>query len=841
MSPLIKYTSLLIVVVAAAVLPGCRPTRKLGKGEYLLVHNEIVNVPAGIDKDEIASYVKQKPNRKLLAIEQEHFKFRLFFHLGIYNLVNQEKMRKKRQRYEARIDAKNLRRAKKGKSPKSKNRLTLREWLIDIGEAPVVLDSILMRKSTRQLQLFLDNKGYFNNSVTDSVTTQGNKATVFYTIIPRKPYTIRKIDYRIEDELLAYYVYNDTAARLINQGDIYDGDKLQAERDRITRSLKNEGYYYFTREYIYFTGDSSLRTNQIDITIGIKKFTTSSRTDSAVTEANHQRYYVNRVYIQTDFIPGLADTARLDTSYYFHEGNRESGSPDYIFLHRGRLQYRPFVIVDEVELQKNKVYQQADAENTYRGLADLKAFKLVSITFREAGADRLDAYIQLTPVLRQAFTTEMEGTNTQGSYGVAGGGVYQNNNTFRAAELLEVRLKGALEAQKLINESGEANNNTLSFFNTIEVGPEVRLNIPRPLFPFNVFDYNKVANPRTSVSSMYNFQKRPDFTRSLYNLSYSFTWRDNLPSYRRGVLRHSFYPIEINFVKVDPSPAFQRDLEIKNNLLLRNQFTDHLTTSTRWSSTYSTQQPKRKHYIYLRGTAESSGFTLQQFHDLVKADTDSMGRYRISNVVFSQYIRFDADARFYTNLTEHKQLVFRIAGGEGFPYGNLEVLPFERSFFSGGSNSIRAWRARSLGPGSFHSAFGESFDQIGDIQIESNFEYRFNVIKMVNAALFIDAGNIWLRKPDPKRPQGEFEWDRFYKEFAVGTGAGLRVDFSFFIVRLDAGLRVRDPKFGEEGRWVITRLFDSAWQENYSVYYSTPTKKVEYSFVNFNLGINYPF
>jgi outer membrane protein assembly factor BamA len=844
LSPRFKNTILLACIITACVISACKPARNLKAGEYLLVDNEIIGNPAELEKEEIKSYIKQKPNRQLIKLKlTDNLGFRLMFHLGLHNSIDEQKMKAKKKKRDNKIKAKNEKREAKGKAPKNKEKLTWREWVRDIGEAPVVLDSVLMQKSTKQIKLLLNNKGYFNSTVRDSVSTgkrknRTNWATVHYIINPGTPYKVRSVKYRIEDELLAYYidpVHSDTTVRAIQPGQVYDVDKLQAERERITNRLKNEGFYYFTREYIYFRIDSNLNSRQVDVIIGVKKFAQlASETGDSIVETNHQRYYVNKVFINTDFSPGI-DTAKYDTTYYHLPGNASSGQPDYIFLHKGKLKYRPFVIVNELDIRTHELYQATNAEATYKRLADLKAFKLISIRFVESGSDKLDCYIQLTPVLRQSYTLESEGTNSAGNLGIAGSIVYQNNNTIRAAEILEIKLKGGIEAQKLINETGEADNDNLTFFNTIEFGPEVSLNIPRPLISTRS-SRTKRNRPKTAFITSYNFQQRPEYKRSIYNLSYARNARYEFKNDKNLVLRHSTYPVEINFIKVDPTASFEEALAASNNLLLKNQFTNHMTTSTRWVGTLTNQGGKRPEYFFLRFTAESSGNALRWLHQQFDATPDTTGSYRIFNVIFSQYLRFDVDFRKYWSLNEHNKFVFRLAGGEGFPYGNLNVLPFERSFFAGGSNSIRAWRARSLGPGSFQSSFGESFDQIGDIQLEGNLEFRFNVIKMVNAAMFIDFGNIWLRKPDPKRLNAEWEWNRFYKEIAIGSGGGVRVDFDFFIIRLDAGLKLYDPKFGESGRVVLGHFFDKQWRENYKNYFGH-----EYSFINFNLGIGYPF
>ena len=894
-------------MLAAFLASACSPTRKVPAGKNLLVENHIIDKSTNIEKAEIESYIKQKPNRKILGVVR--------FHLALHNMVNEKKneIRKvsRNQRYEKvnlrrkkREDRKNARRKirneKKNRKRKAKNeavkpyipynakyknpdKQTWREWLMEIGEAPVVLDSMMMNKSAKQVKLLLNNKGYFNSTVRDCVVIkekpkhrvlrnfkrffgvkdtikrESKRAEVYYTIKAAPPYTIRKLNYLIEDGQLAGYVYSDTAARIIQPGQNYDVDKIQAERDRIAISLKNNGFYDFVREYVHFSVDSNLNKNQVDITIGIKKFAKPVTEDGdSIIEVPHQRYFINEIFVVTDFNPSAPKAVPSDTTWYASKGNISSRAPlqdyNYIFLHNGRIHYRPYVIANELEMHRNELYQVSNSEATYKRLADLRAFKLVSIRFERVGpdSDKLNCFIQLTPILKQAYTLQTEGTNSSGNLGIAGSLVYQNKNTMRGAEILEVRLKGALEAQKLITGEEVNNNDNLTFFNTIEIGPEISYNVPRPLKPFQWFRFKRLANPKTSFIATYNFQQRPEYTRSIINLSYSLNFRQE-PNWKRapGVLvRHSVFFPELSLVKVNKSADFEQALNNSNNLLLINQFTDHATPALRWVSVFDNQRmKKRPKHFYLRLTGEASGNVLRSVRVLYDrvAGNDIPESYKVLNVPHSQYVRGEVDFRRYNRLTQHSSFVTRFAAGMGVPYENLNVLPFERSFFSGGSNSIRAWRARSLGPGSFQSAFGESFDQIGDIQFEGNLELRFNVIKMINAAWFVDFGNIWLRRPDPQRVGGEFNLERIVKEgeIAVGAGAGLRVDFDFFIIRLDAGVKIRDPRFGVEGRWVIQNIFDETWKQNYSDYYSQPgaseDERVKYPFVNFNLGIGYPF
>ena len=406
--------------------------------------------------------------------------------------------------------------------------------------------------------------------------------------------------------------------------------------------------------------------------------------------------------------------------------------------------------------------------------------------------------------------------------------------------MLEFRLKGGIEAQKTFNDNTNANANDLNtpieLFNTREFGPELNINIPRFLLPFNV-RASINANPKTIFTSALNYQRRPDYTRTITNFSLGYTWKESTRK------RHTINPVVIDFVKVDLQPLFQDYLinKVQNRFIL-NSFSNHLSTSTRYSFVYDEQDiKKQQNFSYFRLNAESSGNILRGIYNVsnsIKPDIfvkDVDGRYTIIDIAYSQYLRMDADYRFYYNSSEINKIVFRIAAGIGKPLANFQVLPFERSFFSGGANGIRAWQSRTLGPGSYTNKIFTS-DQLGDGQLEGNIEYRLKLFKIINGAFFIDAGNTWLRQPDPNRPGGDFQLNRFYKEIAIGSGFGIRADFNFFIIRCDIGIKVRDPQFVEDRRWVIQHLFDPAWKQEYRTIHDT-----KYSFLAFNIGIGYPF
>lgn len=834
-----KKTDLLaccfLLLLIAALFSSCNPTKKLTEDEVLLTKNVVVNKNGASEKNDVQSYIKQKPNRKMIFWKM---------YLQIYNSVNQAKLEKikmkrmaRRESYNSakmekynRINAKRDAKGKKKLNVKLKKKepFIFREWWLSIGEPPVIVDSMLTKKSARQIKFFLNNKGFFNSSVKDSISATHKKATQYYLIKEGNPYKVRNISYEMKDDQLNYYVLTDAGGSEIIRGINYDVDVLQRERDRITNELRNNGYFYFSKEYIYYEVDSSLGTHEVDVTLGIKNPIAKVEGEKDSTrEVTHARYYINNIYIYTDYDPKLKaapkDTLLLN---------------DYYLLSTGPLRYKPRLIANALFISKGELYQQKHADQTYKRLSELKLFRSVQLVFSAVSSDKIDCSIYLSNTPKQSFSVETEGTNTSGTLGIAGNLVYQNKNILKGGEILEVKIKGALEAQK---KTDTKNNDAIITgaedvlpFNTLEMGGEVNLRVPRFLTPFNISG-TKSNDAKTNFISTYNYQLRNDFGRSIANLSFGYSWKETVTK------QHVINPMEFNLVNIDIRDAdLQSTINNSKDLFLKNSYSDHFTLGSRYAFIFNNQEiRKKKNFSYLRVGAEGAGnamrgvFTLIDRNNpldyypdtLYKSDgtIDTIEKnYTIENIRFSQYVRFDIDYRFYKLVNDKDKLVFRFAFGIGKPFYNLRELPLEKSFFGGGPNSLRAWQARTLGPGGYADSSGSNVaDKIGDNKIEANFEYRFNVIKALHAALFIDAGNIWLRKKYSSYPNGEFTGSKFIGQIAIGTGLGFRLDFNFFIIRLDYAFKLRDPALQEDDRWTFGK------------------QPLKHGVLNF--GIGYPF
>jgi len=828
---------------------GCS-TKRLANGEVLLKKVIIKCDNPAISKDDLYSYVKQKPNRKLLGLNTIHLLKRgsigkkglltdgsgYPLYLIINNFANPKRELKRKIRRDERFAKKmlqyngNSKGKKQNKEPKKHK--TLGEFLMNIGEAPSLIDSNKTNRSVNQIVSYLNNKGYFGSTVDDTVIypqlqkNRRQKAIQCYIIHPSQPYTLRSIAWDIKDEGIAIAIVSDTATEYcqIKRNMNYDFDSFEAERDRITKLLKNKGYYKFSKDYIRFSIDSTLGSHQADVQITINKQELKLN-DSSFANVNHQQFTIRNIYIKSLFdlqqLREDKDISNYDTTLYRNLLFLRNKDSIYGTNIEKTLKFKPYILEQRISFRKDIIFRQLDYEATYRQLTNLRVFRQVVIDPIEVGDNKLDMYIKLFPFSKQSYTAQFEGTTNSGSnLGIGGSVSYENNNLYGGAEILRLGIKGGTEVQQTINASSNSEN---LGFNTIQIGADASLNIPREFFPFSLL-VNKKKLPekmttqdrRTVFLSSFNYQSRSDYDRTLANVSYGYTFK----YLKNGKI--SFFPIELNIVKVKPKAGL---LELLQNPdpLLQYRFTDHLIQNLRITYILNKQKNNNGDILFLKIDGESSGLLLREFFELSKINPDANGSYEIAKIPFSHYIRLFADGRFNKAIGAYQRLVGRSALGIGLPLSNYPTLPLEKSFYSGGANGIRAWEARTLGPGSYIIPSDQKYAQFGDIQLEYNLELRFRITKTLNGAAFIDGGNIWILKKDSSRPNADFSFKKmnFLNDLAFGPGLGLRYDLSFFIVRLDWAFKLRDPSYPIGERW-----------------YNPSQRKLS---SNLNFGIGYPF
>lgn len=820
-----------IFIAFILIITACNHTKKLKEGQYLLQKNTIICDESTIDAYELDGILKQKPNTRIFK--------KIPFHLIVYNWPDTVKMKEKTVKRHARIDRRNHRRELNGKDPKP-YKVSFKErvgtWLMtSVGEAPVILDSAKVKTSTRQLNYYMFNKGYFDNTVSDSIHIdyERKRAYVKYYISAKEAYVINNVTFAIDDKKLKKLIEKIQKESLVKIGEVIDMDKLDAERERINSYLKDRGYYYFNKEFVYFKLDSALCRHSVDVNISIHNVTRPDpKNPDSLIQTPHVRYNVANVYVNTDFDPIIAgDEERVNV----YDTVFTADSSFFMIYNptKGKIKFKPDELVQSIYVSKGTTFRQKEVESTYKKLSALGIYKNISVNFQPNPLDptMLDCYINLVPSKRQSFLAEGTGTNKAGNLGIQVNTSYRNKNVFRGGESFKFSLHGGIEAQQPVTNQddqlidvGEGIVNDLvpvNTFNTLEFGPEVSLNIPKFLLPFNLVKFSKNSSPQTVFSTKYNYQRRPDFTRAITEANWSYQFV--LPGKEEKVNKtfNSFFFTLLNVSGVNISnetEEFVDRLTSLNDQLLINSYRDHLIVGSQLSHTFNWSSPSRLNdAFYLKTGLDWGGNLLRAFMGMIGTPLNANGDYELLGIQYAQYVKTDMEARYYINFNEASKMVFRAYGGVGLPGKNFDqALPFEKSFFVGGSNGLRAWKARAVGPGSFNDTLN-SLDKIGDIVIEGNIEYRFDLFGFIEGALFADVGNIWNIKENEARPGSGFS-SKFLSELAIGVGVGLRLDLDFFVIRFDFATPIKDPERTVGDRWTF-----------------------DISRTNINVGIGYPF
>lgn len=804
--------------IAILILFSCSPTRRLKDHQFLHTKNtvkETRKLPAN-ERDELAEYVVPATNKKILGF------WRIY--LQIYNLPNEDKINQNKIKQYEKINDKNIKIAdynSKQTNPNKKRKykepkLLFGEWLQSIGEAPVLFDSIKIKKSKDLLRRYAINKGFFRTTVIDSVIYNKKKkmAQVIYTVNRGPAYYVDSISYNVNDFQIANFI--EEMKGDLKKGMKYDLEIFDEERDKITELLRNNGYYLFVKDYLKYEADTisdSLKV-QLSMKLNDPNLIFLQRGDT-VKVTKHKRFRINEIYVIPNYQIDKSLITSVDTVRY----------RDYTYIYYNKQNYNPKILSQSIFFERGEFFQATDEVRTHKALSELKNFKYINVRFEpiftNEGTDKLNCYIELSPTPKQAIGLEAQGTNTDGNLGISLSTSYINKNIFKGAELLEFRLYGGAEIQIIQGDSADiANSNVLGPFNTFEVGTQISLLMNRFLFPIKISKIKKFVRPKSRLTLNFNYQTRPDYQRWVGSILFGYEWNSS------AKIKHVLNPAEISLIKIDPEQQFTDFINSINDQFVRNSFRDHYIQAGSYTFLFNSQDiTKRKNFIFFRGNLQWAGNILYAISKITNDPLVNGKHTVLGNIAYAQFFRSEFDFRMYNYLHKNHSLAFRAFLGIGVPYGNSDVMPFEKAFFIGGSNDLRAWLPRTMGPGSFNGVVSASdtgrVDQVGDIKILVNAEYRLKMWRFIEGALFADFGNIWLMRQDANRPNGEFAFDRFWNEFAFGAGAGLRFNFGFFIFRLDVALPIRDPRLPSGERWVITKL--------------------QFKDVRFNVAIGYPF
>ena len=690
-----------------------------------------------------------------------------------------------------------------------------------MGEAPILLDTTLVAQSTEELRRYYINKGFLNAEVQAEIdTTRRKKATVRYSITENDPYYISPYRMRIDDPKIdsianlkapersmlasAFRGVSSDYTPLVKDSALFDRDLLDKERQRITTLLRRRGYYAFNRDYLSYIADSSNVPNIVDLDMLLRPYR-SQQADGSVIDTVHRQYYINDVTIVTDYDPlsfeslthRRPDTVRVD-------------GVDIVYLN-GKKTVRPKVLERNNFIIPGKLFNERNVEQTYASYATLRSLRNVNIRFSEIEQNdtmKLNCTILTSPAKLQGFGVDLEGTNSSGDLGFATSLNYQHRNIFKGSEVFSAKIRGAYEA--LSGAQVESN----SYW---EAGAEVSFFFPRFLFPFVSNDFRRKVRATTELKASYSIQTRPEFTRSIISGGWHHIWQE-----RSNVqARHVFKLIDIDYIHLPKIKTSFRD-SLPVSTLLYN-FTDQFVLGTGYTYSFNNYNPqdRMRNTHSMRFSFEMAGNLLYGLSKLRGASKDAEGRYTLFGTNYAQFMKADIDFAKGIVLDSRNKIVFHVGVGLGYPYGNSRVLPFERSYFSGGANSLRGWSVRSLGPGSMPLTDDITFaQQVGDIRLDLNLEYRTKLFWKLEMAAFVDAGNIWTFHKDKDRPMGNFDLARFYREIACSYGLGIRADFDFFLLRFDTGMKIFDPQMDKGRRWsVLNPNFNGNFAWHFAVGY----------------------
>ena len=623
--------------------------------------------------------------------------------------------------------------------------------LHSIGEAPVLFDSLQAGKSCEELQLALCNLGYLDAQVELFTTVKGKKLNAFYVLHPGSHYHIRNLKYDIQDSVIADLLSHDVEKRGLHEGMVFNVNALNEERSRLTTFLQNNGYYRFHKEFISYLADSIQESRQVDLTLQLRPYRTSDSNDTL-----HTRYTIRKIsYASGDLLDSV-------------------------------IHLRDRVLRENTLLTEGHLYSADALQNTYNHFGRLGAVRYTNINFQaDPDSALLDMGVQVQTNKPSTLSFQPEGTNTAGDLGAAASLTYENRNLFRGSETFSVQLRGAYEAIRGLE--GYRNQDF------VEYSVESRLSFPRFIMPFLSRETRRKTIATSEVSLLYDTQNRPEFHRRVLSAGWRYRWK---PQSRYD--QYQFDLVDLNYIFMPwISETFKNEYLQDNsnyNAILRYNYEDMFIMKTGFGYSYNNGR------VAIKTNLETAGNLLNLGSKVFDAERDGDGHYRVFNIAYAQYVKGDVD--FTCNLMPayKDQLVFHCGFGIAYPYGNSTVLPFEKRYFSGGANSVRGWSVRSLGPGRYKGYDGNInfITQTGDMKLDMNLEYRTHLFWKFGGAFFVDAGNIWTIRDYEQQPGGQFKLQNILSDMAVSYGLGIRLNFDYFIMRFDMGMKAVNPAYESE-------------------------------------------
>ena len=678
-------------------------------------------------------------------------------------------------------------------------------WLkYKIGEKPVLLSDVDREFNKDIIVNYSENKGYFNAKATYDTVSNNKKAQVIYTLRPGNQYLINKVKFQNDSIPVTEEIVKVSDKTLLKEGNPFDLGVIKSERERIDNQLKQKGFYYFHPDNLIIQADSTVTKNhKVELNVKLKENT---------PDLAKQQFTIDKVIVFPNY--NIRDVKDGKYNIPMDSDSLAKYAHNDIYVIDPEQKFKPKIFDRALYFKKGDLYNRADHNLTLNRLINLGVFKFVKNEFviSDSLNHKFDTYYLLTPRQIQSLRLEALGRTNSANY--AGSELNLNwthRNLFRGAEQFKASVYGAFDVQ--IGGPKDAKN-------LFRAGANAQLSIPRIVAPFR-FNSSSAFVPRTNISIGYEFQNRTEYyTLNTFSGSFGYLWKENVRK------EHDLKIIDITYVTPANVTPLYDSISAKSQALQR-VVQKQLIFGPTYSYTYTNTMLPKKNTIYYKGTLDLAGNLTGLFSG---ANVKDGKQKSIFGVPFSQYAKMEHDFRFYHKLGDKSSFASRFIGGIAYPYGNSDNIPFSKQFFSGGSNSIRAFRARTLGPGSFDPRTikqGYYFDQSGDIKLELNAEYRANIYKFLNVAFFADAGNIWLVNDDIQRPGAKFSSD-FLSEIAVGAGFGLRLDFSILILRLDLAMPFRVPYYEKGDRWTFDKINfgNSSWRRDNLI---------------LNIAIGYPF
>lgn len=735
----------LMLCAILMVLSACNTTKYVPQDKYLLDKTKVnVEGTREVGAMYLNNYLRQKENSKILGF------WRLQLH--IYNTAPADTTTKANKRLAANAHK--------------------------MGEEPVIYDETLTELSMSQLQQAMENKGFFNAEVDTSITYKDRKVAVTYNVKANAPYVVR--DYHADFEHDELRRIANGRGRMIHNGDRFDVDVLDQERQRITSAMRRHGYYYFEKSFLAYVADSSYRTNEVAIEMSLQDYV--KNLPDSISERLYRQYTISTVNFYMDYDPNyVTPDQQLITET----------EPGYTYSYTGHRLLRNRVLRKMCRIVPGEMFNEAMVEQTYANLNALGPVKYIDIAFEPVGEDQLDCQITISRNKLNNVSAELEGTYSAGDWGIAAGVGYINRNIFRGAEQLNLNARASYEWRQ---NGGRA----------IEAKAEAGLLFPNQL----------------KINFAYNYQNRPDeYTRTIASAGLYYNLHNTTSKWT-----HTFNLLDISYVYLPwMSDQFRKDF-IERSSVLKYSYEDHFIVDWSYRGSYTNFNPRRpnRSYVNFYFQVETAGNLLYAISRAAKLEQDATGKYVIFKIPYSQYAKGDINFSYHQYMAEQHQLVYHAGLGVAIPYLNAATIPFEKRYFAGGSNSVRGWQARTLGPGTFRGANNALvYDlQAGDIRLDLNLEYRYKPLSFLELAAFVDAGNIWTIRDYEQQPGGVFRWSEFYKQLAMSYGFGVRFDFSILVFRVDLGVKLHDPSRIADGTQWRTAPNGLRWRDDCTLHFA---------------------